>query len=155
MSAMIQAALAYVQQEGPIVVEPAVQTRAPVTSPNELAESVVSLEAQWLDTNQLALFMHIEPPYHVNTNAPAKDLTPTQISVADAQMIESIDYPRGKEQRFAFSDTPLRVYSGDVQIRVRFREPITTPISMTLQYQPCDDSACLAPVTKRFKVPPP
>ena len=48
----------------------------------------------------------------------------------------------------------MRVYGGDVQIVVRFSEPVTNDVEMALQYQACDESACLAPVTKRFHVPP-
>ena len=99
--------------------------------------------------------MQIENPYHIYTNSAAKGLIPTQLRVTDSTVVESIDYPSGESRRFAFADEVASVYSGTIQIAVRFRQPVTKPIEMALEYQACDDNACLAPVIKRFEVPAP
>ena len=79
MSAMVQAAMEYVQAHGPLIVEPMPETPDRPLSPQELAESVVSLEARWIDPKQLALLVRIHPPYHINTDTPAKDLIATEL----------------------------------------------------------------------------
>jgi thiol:disulfide interchange protein len=149
---MIQAAMEYVQKHGPLIVEATPEAPDRPRSPQELAESVVSLEAQWIDPKQLALLVRIQPPFHINTNAPSKDLIATELRVTSSQAVESIDYPAGMEHQFGFSDVPLLAYSGDVQIAVRFDDSVNESIQMSLQYQACDESACLAPVTKRFEI---
>ena len=155
MSAMVQAAMEYVTRHGPITVEPSQESQQRPQTPQQIAESVITLAARWLDPRQLALLVRIAPPWHINTDAPAKNLLATELRSDRADLIESIDYPPGEEQRFAFSDEALRVYSGEIQIGVRFREPVTDALQMSLHYQPCDESTCLAPVTKRFEIPAP
>jgi hypothetical protein len=45
------------------------------------------------------------------------------------------------------------VYEGDVTIRIRFASPPTEDeIRLSVTFQPCDDAACLAPVTRLLRV---
>jgi hypothetical protein len=94
--------------------------------------------------------------FHINAHEPSGGevpLIPTRLAVADGADVESIDYPPGEEQRFAFADQPVRVYGGNVTIAVRFRsdQDASAPPAVTLSYQACDDSACLPPVTKQVE----
>ena len=54
--------------------------------------------------------------------------------------VEKIEYPLGE------------VYAGEAAIVVKFEKPVRENINVTLRYQPCDESACLIPVTRRFEV---
>jgi hypothetical protein len=69
--------------------------------------------------------------------------------------VEAIDYPPGEMRAFAFSDQPVRVYSGEVEILVRFRSRSEAALHVGIQYQACDESACFAPVRKAVEVPAP
>jgi hypothetical protein len=143
MSAMVQASLEYVQTHGSIQIEPeakAVQRPAP---PQDLASSVVALNARWVDPQQLIIRAMIEDGYHINAHRAEKDLIPTDLNISGVARVESIDYPPGD------------VYVGAVEFVVRFSKPVDQPLRATLRYQPCDESACLAAVTKRLEIPVP
>ena len=72
---------------------------------------------------------------------------------ADSDVV--IDYPAGKPLDLPFAPVPVGVYDGDVTIVLRFTDPMTSDLRFSLTYQPCDDTACLPPVTKRIAVSAP
>jgi hypothetical protein len=152
MSSMVEAALLYVRQHGPIEVEPTAGAQRPA-SPQEIAAGVVSLRAELIDEQELAVHLEILPPFHVNAHDAGKGLVGTQLAVTGAE-VESIDYPPGQEQRFAFADEAIRVYSGDVVIGVKFKKPLTSGSELRLRvtYQPCNEEACFPPVTKQVEL---
>jgi hypothetical protein len=90
---------------------------------------------------------------------PSQGLLATQLAVTGNSSAEvlSIEYPPGEEQAFAFADKPLRVYTGEVTIVVRFKSNMTGAdhLSLGLYYQACDDNACLPPVTKQMNITTP
>jgi hypothetical protein len=102
--------------------------------------------------------LRVRDGWHVNAN-PASDefLIPTEIALADSAAgvtLVRVDYPEAVKRRFAFSETPLAVYEGEVRIRVRLEAEAseTRPlrgIALDVTYQPCDEERCLAPATRR------
>jgi len=152
MSSMVEAALLYVRQHGPIEVEPTAEAQRP-ESPQEIAARVVAVRAELINEQELAVHLEIPPPFHVNAHEAAKGLIGTQLAVTGAE-VESVDYPPGQEQRFAFAEEAIRVYSGEVVIGVKFAKPITTGSEMRLRltYQACNEEACLPPVTKQVEL---
>jgi hypothetical protein len=81
-----------------------------------------------------------------------KDLIATAVMVDPASTVDGIDYPPGEMQSFAFADQPIRVYSGDVTILIRFKSLQREAPRVAIQYQACDESACFAPVRKPVEV---
>ena len=102
------------------------------------------------------LEIKIRQGWHINANPSGQDnLIPTTISVTkDAPIeIENVKYPKGKSTQFAFSDEALNVYDGTIKFVVNLKQkPNTehnrnTPILLILEYQACNDTACLLPQT--------
>ena len=116
---------------------------------------VVEVHAEWVTPRELRVRLDIAPPFHINaheTGVADIPLIPTNLSLPDdAKAV--VEYPPGEDQRFAFSEEPLRVYSGRVTLAVRFTNDRRgqAPVRMRLSYQACDDSTCLAPVTKAIE----
>ena len=160
MSSMLQAAMGFVAQHGPIEVEASAQ-RADVDcplSPPDMAMRVVSVRAGWRDAKLLELRLQVLRGFHINSNQPAAGMIATELRpVAPHADVESIEYPPGEPQRFTFLDETVDVYQGEVRILIRFKTPKSgqPPARFGLYYQACDDSACLPPVTKQLEIPTP
>src|SRR4029077_16976589 len=70
---------------------------------------------------------------------------------------ETVRYPAHEMQTFAFEEQPLAVYDGEVVIWAEVRVPTgaeagTVPVRAALEYQACNDSQCLPPVTTEAKL---
>lgn len=95
----------------------------------------------------------IAPGFHINDHQPSLSyLIPTQIQFEPQRAfdVERIVYPRGKIERFAFSNTGLSVYQGaltmDIFLRVKAGiNPGEYALRGKLEYQACNDHACLPP----------
>jgi uncharacterized protein YyaL (SSP411 family) len=100
--------------------------------------------------------------WHINAN-PASDefFVPTSISTSGADgSVEVVDvqYPVGSTLESLISESPLRVYEGDVTLHARLRLSRNATageadVALSLAYQVCDDSRCLAPASLEFTVP--
>ena len=100
--------------------------------------------------------------WHINAN-PASDefLVPTRVAAsADDGRVRMVDvmYPAGSTLESLASDAPLLVYEGEITLRARVLltddfEDDDGAITLSLAYQPCDDSRCLAPASVEFSVP--
>ena len=156
MSAMIEAALLLVRQHGPVTVTPGAAVGERPATPSEIAANAVGLRAAWATPTQLNVHLDVLDGFHINAHLAGKGLVPTTLTVTRGPDVAAVDYPPGEEQRFAFADEPIRVYAGSVTIAVRFASapPAGEPLHLSLTYQACDDSACLAPVTKRLDLRP-
>jgi DsbC/DsbD-like thiol-disulfide interchange protein len=104
---------------------------------------------------QAAIVVKIATGYHMNSHKPSDSyLIPTTLTPqlpAGFKLAEAV-YPAGRDEKFPFSpDKPLNVYSGSVTFRLRLTADDTVPlgaatIPVTLRYQACNMSSCLAPV---------
>jgi hypothetical protein len=61
--------------------------------------------------------------------------------------VRGVTYPPGESMTFAFSKEPLSVYAGEVEIV--FEAGSEAP-KVTLVYQACDETRCLAPVSREL-----
>ncbi len=156
MSSMVEAAIYYLKSNGPISVAPGPwrgeQGERPQT-PQEIANSVVSMQAAWVSPSELHVQLGIADGYHINAHQAGRDLIATQVSIGGREL-EKIEYPEGEERKFGFSDGAIAVYSGSVTIKVKFKKSMTgqAPVRMGIAYQACDKGACLPPVTKQIEV---
>ena len=65
--------------------------------------------------------LSVLPGWHVNANPPALEYNiPTTVSLQGAGGLTPgrVTYPKGKEQKFGFEETPLLVWDGIAEVRV-------------------------------------
>ncbi len=107
----------------------------------------------------LKIHAKVQPGYHANSNKPHEDyLIPLRLTL-DAKPLEvaSIQYPPGHDEKYAFSEKPLNVLTGDFEILVTLKAPATLQPQMhmlaaKLRYQACSDKACLTPKTVELRI---
>jgi DsbC/DsbD-like thiol-disulfide interchange protein len=95
---------------------------------------------------------------HVNSSKPASEYaipTVVRLSGNGGVRVSGATYPRGKNRKFAFSETSINVYEG----RVTFPFTVTVPasykgkvirITASVKYQACTDEVCYPPKTKNI-----
>ncbi|MHB8054235.1 MAG: protein-disulfide reductase DsbD family protein [Candidatus Aminicenantales bacterium] len=104
------------------------------------------------------LELTVRPPFHINSDKPAEeDLIPTTVNF---KSLPGVTYgwpkfPRPALRRLSFSDTPLSVFEGvvnltvDVTVAADFAGADWT-IEGTVGYQACDNQSCLPPRDAAF-----
>ncbi|MGE5611667.1 MAG: DUF255 domain-containing protein, partial [Bacillota bacterium] len=162
MSAMIEAAIFYIQENDEIVISPGPWRGEPSPqplTPQQMASGIVSAQATWLSPRELHLQLSIASTFHIYAHDPGPGLVATSLSVSGdpVALVEAIDYPPGEERHFAFFESPIRVYNGTVTIAVRFRQNMTAmgTLRLGLTYQACNEQACLPQVTKELEIATP
>lgn len=105
-------------------------------------------------TFEIGVVVGIMQGFHMNAHKVSEDyLIPTNLTVKPPAGIKELQtqYPEGKNLKLSFSDKPLSVYTKQFTVRAKFSMSATAPLGkmslpFTLQYQACNDSACLPPV---------
>src|SRR5215216_6044802 len=105
--------------------------------------------------------LQIKDGYHVNANPPSQPyLKPTEIEIKPAEgiSVEFITYPDPLVKKFSFSETPLKVYEGEMDLKVRLKADKSAAmgkhnLSAKLRVQACDDKVCYAPGALDVTVP--
>ena len=105
------------------------------------------------ESGEMLVLIQITTGYHVNANPPSQPyLKPTELELkpSDGISVEFITYPDPLLRTFAFSDTPLKVYEGDTQLKVRLKAdkkvaPGKHDLTAKLRVQACDEKVCYAP----------
>ncbi|MGH9435114.1 MAG: protein-disulfide reductase DsbD domain-containing protein [Terriglobia bacterium] len=134
----------------------------PIVTQAQSAPAVVSASLL-LPTDQVhpgaqtraAVVARITPGFHINDHHPSLDyLIPTDLKLEPSRIfsVEKVSYPPGKTEKFAFSDTGLSVYEGEIVIRAALKvahgiAPGAYPLRGQLEYQACNDHACLPPTS--------
>lgn len=106
---------------------------------------------------RMVVTLDFEKPYHGQSHTPSLDsliATELRLTPPDGVSIGRIVYPPGEEVTFSFSDKPLSVYEGVVDLVATVAidssvEPGAYPLEMKLVVQACDDQSCLPPSTIR------
>ncbi len=103
---------------------------------------------------ELTLRAELAPGHHVNSDKPSdKYLIPLRLTwTADPLRVAAVEFPEPKMERYAFSDKPLSVFTGDFDIVTRFEAPAAAAhgrhaVTGALRYQACTDNLCLPPKT--------
>ena len=105
--------------------------------------------------------LQITNGYHVNANPPSQSYlkaTEIELKPADGISVEFITYPDPLMRSFSFSETPLKVYEGETNLKVRLKADKSAKagihnLSATLRVQACDDKVCYAPGALDVTVP--
>jgi len=134
---------------------------SPAQSKNVLSvASIDKLAIRRGATGEVKIKLQLDPAYHVNSNTPSESyLIPLKITWAKEPLIaEEVSYPKPQMEKYAFSPTPLSVFSGTFEIVTRFKAPADArngPVMMPgkLRYQACNNRECLPPRTIDVAVP--
>jgi DsbC/DsbD-like thiol-disulfide interchange protein len=113
------------------------------------------------DSGVALVQLQIKDGYHVNANPPSQSyLKPTEIELKPAEgiSVEFITYPDPLVKTFAFSETPLKVYEKETELKVHLKadkraSPGKHNLSAQLRVQACDDKVCYAPGVMDLSVP--
>ena len=113
------------------------------------------------ESGDVLVRLQIQNGYHVNANPPSQSyLKATEIELKPAEgiSVEFITYPDPLMRSFSFSETPLKVYEGETNLKVRLKADKTATagkhnLSAKLRVQACDDKVCYAPGTLDVTVP--
>jgi hypothetical protein len=102
------------------------------------------------------VYLSIPGGQHANSHNPNSEYaiaTVVRASSTKGVKIGAVSYPRGRNRKFGFSETPINVYEG----RVAFTFPVTVPqnfagssvrVNVSVRYQTCTDEVCYPPKTK-------
>ena len=159
MSSMVQAALLYLRKAEPFTVSASEEGSSAdrPASPDQIAAGVVSASVEWVNAAELWVRLNVLAGFHINAHEPGGDapLIPTTLT-ADIAGGE-IEYPPGEQRQFSFSASPIRVYAGEVIIKIQFSIPLKpeSQLRLALSYQACDETACFPAVTKQIEVETP
>jgi len=106
------------------------------------------------------LHLRLGPGYHVNSNTPSDEyLIPLRLTWEAAPLeVVSVEYPKGHLERYAFSEKPLSVYTGDFDVQTQFKAPEkaakgTRRIVGKVRYQACTETMCFPPRSLSVEVP--
>ncbi len=120
--------------------------------PKVIAKAGATVEAK--------ITAQLRPGYHCNSTTPSDDyLIPLKLTWTAAPLsVAEVVYPKPQMEKYAFSDKPLSVYTGDFDIVTKFNVPASAPpgptvISAKLRYQACTDRMCLPPKTVDVSLP--
>ena len=113
------------------------------------------------ESGETLVMVQIKNGYHVNANPPSQPFlkaTELELKPADSISVEFVTYPDPIIRTFSFSETPLKVYEGDTQLKVRLKAdkkaaPGKHNLSAKLRVQACDDKVCYAPGALDLTVP--
>ncbi len=102
----------------------------------------------------------VDAGWHINSNHPSNaDYIPTKVELTLPKGVSAteVQYPAAEKTRLAFSSEELSVLTGDVQFRVPLKSEAavsaTDSITVTLDYQACNNNECLAPTSISKVVP--
>ena len=103
----------------------------------------------------------IQSGYHVNANPPTYSyLIPTDLTITPAGKISAgkVSYPPPMNVKLSFSEKPLAVYEGTVEIRAMLNvgksaKPGEQSLPAKLRIQACDDQVCYPPGTREMVIP--
>lgn len=102
----------------------------------------------------------LQDGYHANSNTPNEAyLIPLKLTWEPGLLeVVEVKYPPGKAEKYEFSEKPLSVVSGEIEIATRFKPAANANlgpgfIAGKLRYQACNDKMCFPPKTVVVKLP--
>ena len=105
------------------------------------------------------LHVKLNSGYHINSDKPADEyLIPLRLTWTSGPLaVKSITFPQPRMEKYAFSEKPLSVYTGDFDIITKFHAAASTPkgeklVSGKLRYQACTHTTCYPPRTAEVKI---
>jgi len=108
-----------------------------------------------------AVFVKVQAGYHINDNAPLDEfMIPTSLVVDENPDFEVVEvlFPKGRRARFAYSESELVVYDGEVVLGVLLKAkegaaPGPKALKASVGYQACNNESCLPPKEIGLEIP--
>jgi len=130
-----------------------INQRPEVTSVGVVKATPIAATITKGQSGEAIVRLKIDNGYHVNANPPSQSyLKATEIELKPQQgiSVEFITYPDPLIRTFSFSETPLKVYEGETNVKLRLAADKTATagkhnLSAKLRVQACDDKVCYAP----------
>ncbi|HYJ92544.1 MAG TPA: protein-disulfide reductase DsbD domain-containing protein [Pyrinomonadaceae bacterium] len=101
--------------------------------------------------------MSIPSGLHVNSNRPSSQYAiATTVRISGTGMRSaSVSYPRGRDRKFEFSETPINVYQGTVRFPFSIGVPANfsgrnLKLRAVVHYQACTNEVCYPPKDKEI-----
>ena len=106
-------------------------------------------------STKATVYLDIPRGLHTNSSRPGSEYAiPTSVRVSGPGVrVGAVSYPRGKNQKFEFSESSINVYEG----RVPFNFNVTVPenfrgnsvrLNVVVRYQACTNEVCYPPKNK-------
>ena len=110
----------------------------------EIVKAHLELRGMGEGWRPFRLVVEIAPGWHLQAN-PASEpyLVATEIEAEDGE-VRNVRYPEGEPLASRFSQQPIQVYTG----RVEIAGEVAGTGRLSLTYQPCDETRCLPPVRR-------
>ena len=134
--------------------------------PRITSQSVVKVTAEPVEivagqSNEGIVKINTQSGYHINANpASFAYLKATELDLQDTPelIVDYIYYPNPQVKKFAFSEQELKVYEGEIQLRVMMNAEKAAPkgprtMPAKLNVQACDDKVCYPPATIDVSIP--
>jgi DsbC/DsbD-like thiol-disulfide interchange protein len=104
---------------------------------------------------QVKIPLVVKEGYHVNSNQPNEEyLIPLKLTWTAMGALEggTVTYPKPELEKYEFSEKPLSVYTGGVDLVANFKVAANAPAGPgaatgKLRYQACSHKACYPPKT--------
>ena len=149
------------QPDGPTALTPVANEPKRIASVDVVKAVVHPVEITAGAAVETTIGLEIQSGYHVNANPPTFSyLIPTELVIAPAAGISAgaISYPTPINAKFGFSEKPLDVYEGRIEIKATLKaaksaEPGQHSLSATLRVQACDNQVCYPPGTRELTIP--
>lgn len=134
--------------------------------PRITSQSVVNVTAEPVEiaagqSNEGVVKINTQSGYHINANpASFAYLKATELDLQDTPelIVDYIYYPNPQVKKFAFSEQELKVYEGEIQLKVMMNAEQAAPkgprtMPAKLNVQACDDKVCYPPATIDVSIP--
>ena len=134
--------------------------------PKVSSETLVNVSAEPIEvsagqSNEVIVKVNTQNGYHINANpASFEYLKATELDLPDTPdvVVDYIYYPNPQVKKFSFSDQELRVYEGEIQLRMMLNADKkaakgTRTLPAKLNVQACDDKVCYPPGSISFSIP--
>jgi DsbC/DsbD-like thiol-disulfide interchange protein len=111
-------------------------------------------------TVEAKIAVSVNPGFHVNSNTPSDAyLIPLRLTWTPGGALEpgAVVYPKPEMEKYAFSDKPLSVFTGDFNVTAKFKVPATAPFGMgmmvgKIRYQACNNNSCFPPKSAEVRL---
>jgi hypothetical protein len=109
---------------------------------------------------QTKIVVSIQSGYHVNSNTPSESyLIPLKLTWTPGALEPGdIVFPKPHMEKYEFSDRPISVFTGDIDLIAKFKVPAGAPAGPgimvgKLRYQACNNNACFPPKSVEVRLP--
>jgi len=112
-------------------------------------------------TAEVKIAVSVLPGFHVNSNKPSEEyLIPLTLKWEEGGALEAAGptvFPKPRMEKYAFSPTPLSVFTGDFELIARLKAAAAAPqgpgmLIGKLRYQACNNNSCFPPKTAEVRV---